>query len=71
MTVSPPATARDRAASGPAELDGPRWVDRLNRLLHHEIRAAVADDILTPAEAEQLCARLVLVIDQAITPARP
>jgi hypothetical protein len=71
MTVSLPATA-GRAGSGPAELDGPRWVDRLNRLLHHEIRAAVADDILTSAEAEQLRARLVLwMIDQAITPARP
>jgi hypothetical protein len=32
---------------------------------------AVADDILTSAEAEQLRARLVLVIDQAITPMRP
>ena len=71
MTVSLPATAPDRAGSGPVELDGPRWADRLNGLLRHEIRTAVADDILTPAEAEQLRARLVLVIDQAITPARP
>lgn len=71
MTVSLPATALSRAGSGPPEPDGPRWVDRLNRLLHREIRAAVADDILTSAEAEQLRARLVLVIDQAITPARP
>jgi hypothetical protein len=46
-------------------------VERLNRLLHHEIRTAIAGDILTPAEAEQLRARLVLVIDQAVTPARP
>jgi len=60
-----------RAGSGTAEGDGARWIDRLNWLLHHEIRAAVADDILTSAEAEQLRARLVLVIDQAITPARP
>jgi hypothetical protein len=71
MTVSLPATAPGRAGSGPPELDGPRWVDRLNRLLHHEIRAAVADDILTLAEAEQLRAQLALVIDQAITPAQP
>ena len=71
MTASLPATARGRAASGTAERDGAPWFDRLNGLLHHEIRAAVADDILTPAEAEQLRARLVLVIDQAITPARP
>jgi hypothetical protein len=71
MTVSLPATAPGRAGLGPPELDGPRRVDRLNRLLHHEIRAAVADDVLTSAEAEQLRARLVLVIDQAITPAQP
>ena len=32
---------------------------------------ASAPVILSPAEAEQLRARLVLVIDQAITPARP
>jgi hypothetical protein len=44
---------------------------RLYQLLRHEIRAAVADDILTSAEAEQLHARLALVIDQAIATARP
>ena len=71
MTASLPATAPGRPGSGIAELDGTRWVDRLSRLLHREIRTAVSDDILTPAEAEQLCARLVLVIDQAITPAQP
>jgi hypothetical protein len=71
MTVSLPAAAPGRTGSGLLEMDGPRWVDRLNRLLHHEIRAAVADDILTSAEVEQLRARLVLVIDQAITPAQP
>jgi hypothetical protein len=71
MTASLPATAPRRAGPGAAEPDGTRWVDRLSRLLHREIRTAVTDDILTPAEAEQLRARLVLVIDQAITPARP
>jgi hypothetical protein len=71
MTTALPATAPGRAGSGTAELDGTRWVDRLSRLLHREIRTAVSDDILTPAEAEQLRARLVLVIDQAITPTRP
>jgi hypothetical protein len=71
VTVSLPATAPGRAGSGTAERAGAPWVDRLNWLLHHEIRAAVADDLLTPAEAEQLRARLVLVIDQGITPMRP
>jgi hypothetical protein len=36
-----------------------------------EPHKASAPVILSPAEAEQLRARLVLVIDQAITPARP
>jgi hypothetical protein len=45
------------------------WVRRLSLLLSVEIRAAVMDQTLTPAEAEQLLARLVLVIDQAVTTA--
>jgi hypothetical protein len=51
--------------SRPAEV----WVRRLSLLLSVEIRAAVMDQTLTPAEAEQLLARLVLVIDQALTTA--
>ena len=43
------------------------WARHLSLLLSVEIRAAVMDQTLTPAEAEQLLARLVLVIDQAIT----
>ncbi len=43
------------------------WARHLSLLLSVEIRAAVVDRTLTPAEAEQLLARLVLVIDQAIT----
>jgi hypothetical protein len=49
--------------SRPTEL----WARRLSMLLSVEIRAAVMDQTLTPAEAEQLLARLVLVIDQAVT----
>ncbi|MDT7552879.1 MAG: hypothetical protein QOH17_478 [Pseudonocardiales bacterium] len=45
------------------------WARRLSLLISVEIRAAVMDQTLTPAEAEQLLARLVLVIDQAITTA--
>lgn len=43
------------------------WARNLSLLISVEIRAAVMDQTLTPAEAEQLLARLVLVIDQAIT----
>jgi hypothetical protein len=43
------------------------WARRLSLLLSIEIRAAVMEQTLTAAEAEQLFARLVLVIDQAIT----
>ena len=43
------------------------WARHLSLLLSVEIRAAVIEQTLTAAEAEQLLARLVLVIDQAIT----
>jgi hypothetical protein len=43
------------------------WARDLSLLLSVEIRAAVVEQTLTTAEAEQLLARLVLVIDQAIT----
>jgi hypothetical protein len=52
--------------SGPTEV----WARRLSLLLSVEIRAAVIEQTLTAAEAEQLLARLVLVIDQAITTAQ-
>jgi hypothetical protein len=46
---------------------GTRVARHLSLLLSVEIRAAVVEHTLTAAEAEQLLARLVLVIDQAIT----
>jgi hypothetical protein len=36
-----------------------------------EIRVAVTNGVLTAAEAEQLLARLMIVVDQAITPLQP
>jgi hypothetical protein len=36
-----------------------------------EIRVAVTNGIVTTAEAEQLLARLMIVVDQAITPLQP
>ncbi len=43
------------------------WVRRLSRVLSLEIQAAVASGLVTAAEADQLLARLVIVIDQATT----
>jgi hypothetical protein len=47
------------------------WAQHLNRLLSLEIRVATTNGMLTAAEAEQLLARLVIVIDQAISPPEP
>ena len=47
------------------------WARHLNQVLAIEIRVAVTNGILTAAEAEQLLARLVIVVDQAITPLKP
>src|SRR3954447_20490164 len=58
LTVAPPPTADD-------------WTRHLSRLLSMEIEAAVANATITSAEAEQLLARLVLVIDQAISTKQP
>ena len=51
------------ATSRPADA----WARHLSRLRSVELREAITDETLTPAEAEQLLDRLVLVIDQAIT----
>jgi hypothetical protein len=69
------------AVAWPAEAPTPRhadvtsrptdiWARHLSLVLSVEIRAAVTHQMLTPAEGEQLLARLVLVIDQAITTTR-
>jgi hypothetical protein len=42
------------------------WSHRLTQLLTREIQAAMAAGVVTDAEADQLLARLVLVIDQAV-----
>lgn len=42
------------------------WSHRLTQLLTGEIQAAMATGVVTDAEADQLLARLVLVIDQAV-----
>lgn len=49
---------------------GYAWAGHLSRVLSEEIRVAVVDGTITPAEGEQLFARLVLVIDQATSTAR-
>jgi len=42
------------------------WLQRLTQLLTREMQAAMAAGVVTDAEADQLLARLVLVIDQAV-----
>ncbi|MFC5994980.1 hypothetical protein ACFQE5_12240 [Pseudonocardia hispaniensis] len=69
MVTRSSALPRPVPEAGSAE--APSWSTRLLRLLEEQVRAAVADGLLTTAEAEQLLARLALVIDQATTPARP
>jgi|RhiMethySRZTD1v2_1073278.scaffolds.fasta_scaffold2252842_1 hypothetical protein len=51
--------------------DRAHWAGQLNQLIAAEVRAAVADDVLTSAEGDQLLTRLALVIDQAVSPTRP
>ena len=60
-----PATAPLAAATS-RQTDA--WAQHLNRLLSLEIRVAITNGMLTAAEAEQMLARLVIVIDQAISP---
>jgi len=47
------------------------WTRYLTGLLSTEIGAAVTNETIAPAEAEQLLARLVLVSDQGITTKQP
>ena len=47
------------------------WSDHLCRLITTEVRMARSRGLLTTAEADQLLARLVLVIDQAVSPVEP
>ena len=44
------------------------WAGYLSRLLALEIHEAIVDEVITAAEADQLLARLLLVIDQAVGP---
>ena len=55
-------------AVGPDDhpLERGRWSQQLTRLLAHEIQRAMVAGVVTGAEADQLLARLVLVIDQAV-----
>jgi hypothetical protein len=47
------------------------WASHLNLLLSLESQVAVDNGTLTAAEAEQLLARLAIVIDQALTAPQP
>ena len=63
-----PADAFRLRAVGPDDhpLERVRWSHQLTRLLAPEIQRATAAGVVTGAEADQLLARLVLVIDQAV-----
>jgi hypothetical protein len=72
----PVVSVAPRLTAVPAPLDAvtsptAAWARHLNQVLALEIRVAVTNGILTEAEAEQLLARLVIVVDQAITPLQP
>jgi hypothetical protein len=45
-----------------------RWVDRLAAVLRAEIHDAERRGLISVWEGEQLLARLVVVVDQAVTP---
>ena len=68
-------TPRLAAVTTPLTTNTPRttdaWASHLNLLLSLESQVAVDNGTLTAAEAEQLLARLALVIDQALTAPRP
>lgn len=71
VTRSPvrvPAEAPRLRAVGPEDCAPERtlWSRRLSGLLTDEIAEAAAAGVVTDAEADQLLARLVLVIDQAL-----
>jgi hypothetical protein len=47
------------------------WSLHVRRLLVEELRLAAQRDLLTVGEAQELTARLLLVIDQALTKSPP
>ena len=51
--------------------DSSMWAACLVKSITAEIRVGVTDGLLTTAEADQLLARLALVVDQAVSPAEP
>jgi hypothetical protein len=68
----PLTSAASRLAAVPGRpTDDALWAGRLHRLLRVEICLAVTSAALTAAEGDQLLARLVLVVDQAMAPSEP
>jgi hypothetical protein len=65
-----PAPRTARPAVDPDAPDATAWSADLRRLITDEVRRALALRLLTAAEADQLLARLVLVIDQSVSPVR-
>jgi hypothetical protein len=64
----PRAAVHDpRLALGPTQPEAVVWANQLVRLIGSEIQAAVRISVISTGEAEQLLARLSLVIGQALT----
>jgi hypothetical protein len=61
--ATPESTSHTSAAQRTA-----RWVDRLAAVLRAEIHDAERRGVISVGEGEQLLARLVVVVDQAVTP---
>lgn len=56
-----------RVALAPAPSQRALWAVELLSLLQAEVRSGVRSGVISAAEADQLLARLGLVIDQALT----
>ncbi len=66
MVAQAEVGAHPLAAAVPAPLPA-EWAEEFVGLLQREIRLAARHGVITSAECEQLLARLVVVIDQALS----
>jgi hypothetical protein len=64
--VRPEVADRHLTLGAPVQRSG-QWGEELANLLRSEIRLAVRRGVISAGESEQLMARLVLVIDQALS----
>jgi hypothetical protein len=67
-TAGPRARRAARVTAASAAEQVLRWADEFADVLRAEIRDAERRDVISVGEGEQLLARLVVVLDQAVTP---